>query len=124
MRPDSIAAFEGISFASLVLSAVQYWLQWQHITAVASTRAVAIVLFAIFASTILLILAVARGRSRIAKNLLILSFVLSMPAVYKLVNQNGITIQTILALMNAATEFIGFYMLCTPSAIAWLRKRG
>lgn len=120
MRPDSIAAFEAVFFASLALGVLQSALQWQHLTAIASTPFVVIIQCTVFAVLLLLILGVSRGRSKWAKRFLVLGFALGIPATYHLLKQDAIAITTILALVQTSLQAIGLSMLFTPSAITWL----
>jgi hypothetical protein len=85
MRPDTVIWFERLFLMSLALGVFKAWYAWNEAVALAPAP---FVLF-VEVSTIILILAlvlfVSRARSRVAKWILIVIFILGLPASYKLI---------------------------------------
>ena len=122
MRPRSIVAFECLALLSVFFGAVQDALGWQGLVAKAGSVAMVLAIQIItFAIIILLVLLVSRRRSRIAKWVLIISFVIGLVPFVQLLRSGQFTGSAIISIVQAALQGIAIVLLFTRDARPWFR---
>jgi len=127
MRPESIVTFEQIMLGTLVLGLVQAWLSWE--TAIAKAPTVPhlvgfllILLILANALVLTLTLLVSRQRSKVAKWISVILFVIGMPMVAKQVTHGGSLPSLTIIFLQIIGQIVAYGLLFTPSAREWLNE--
>jgi hypothetical protein len=122
-RPESIANFERLFLGSMALTLIYTIGTWNDTPIPFATWIAVVAVIIVLGLNLLLILLVSRRRSRIAKWVLTVFYLLSAPtAVWAWISEPG----TGWPLMDAvllAMQGWGLALTFTPSARAWLKEK-
>ncbi len=121
MRPMPVAAFERVFLASLVLGVVQALQGWDALAARGSSPEMLALLVLTFGTLGALALLVSRGRSRSAKWVLVLLWVIGLPMFLSSWNAGTVIGWRSMAMLQAALQVAALALLFTRSARDWLR---
>jgi hypothetical protein len=128
VRPKAIIYFERIICGTLLLGALQNYLGWDRLVALAgATRSnpvgfVILVQALTIALIVTLTLLVSRRRSRIAMWVSILLFVFGLPAVAALAAQGLLFGSGAITMFQTVGQLIAYGLLFMPSARQWMRS--
>ncbi|HSI18150.1 MAG TPA: hypothetical protein VK980_10305 [Sphingomonas sp.] len=125
MRPVTIVTFERLMFAMLALGLVHAWSNFHKVTAL--PRGFVLTLIALtFALVIVLTLLVSLRRSKVAMWILIVLFVLGLPALVTTLRLAWVGAVTALAAgsdgLQSLLQLVAYGLLFTPSARRWLNN--
>lgn len=123
MRPESIANFERLFLGSMALTMIYTVATWNDTPIPFATWIAVVAVILSLGLNLLLILLVSRRRSRIAKWILVVFYVLSAPMiVWAWITDPGAgwpLMDAVLLVMQVG----GLALLFTPSARAWLKEK-
>jgi hypothetical protein len=123
VRPKSIVYFEILLLGTLALGVVQSLLAWNDTTKLAGIGFTLIVQITTLAIFLALTLLISRGRNRIAMWISIALFVLGLPAYFAILSKGLLFGSGAISLAQIIGELVGYGMLFTPSARAWLSRK-
>lgn len=123
MRPKSIAIFEALSLLTLLVGAGQSALSWRQAITQAPPSFVLTVQGVTAAFLLAMVLFVSRGHSRIAKWVLVVSFGMGLPMVWKQFTSGQMLGFPVVTLLMTAVQFVALMMLFLPTAQDWFSKR-
>ena len=123
MRPKTIVAFERIYLLTLLIGVFQAIIGWRQAIALASPGFVVTIQAVAFGLILALVLWVSRGRSKVAKWIMVGLFVLGLPGTF-VSFRSGMTLGwPILTLSQTIMQVVALGLLFTPSARAWLSRK-
>ena len=122
MRPRTIVNFELIFFATLILGLVQSFLGWDRATQLMSVGFVLTVQIFTFGLLGGLALLVAHRRSNLAKWILIVLFVLGLPAFFKIVSGGLLLGSVWISVLQTFGQVVAYGLLFTASARSWFKE--
>jgi len=128
MRPQSITLFERIIFGTLILGAIQSYLGWDRLVALAATaeaNPVAFILTTqifIFALIGTLTLLVSRRRSKVAMWTSIAMFALGLPLSFRTIT-NGLPLGSgVIMALQTIGQLVAYGLLFAPSSRHWMNR--
>lgn len=123
MRPRSVAIFEALYLLTILISVVQSSLGWHQVTAIASPALVIAVQVITMAILLALVLLVSRRRQNWARWVLVVLFVIGLPALAKIVMSGQLPGSLWITIVQTVLQLVALFMLFTPPSQAWFRKR-
>ena len=121
-RPAEVKWFERIIAATLVLGIVQSWLAWPQLVAMRGPAFLLTSQLLTFAVMIGLTLCVSRGRSSIAKWIMLGLFVVGLPIVVKLAAVELLTLGSpLITFTQFAGQLLAYALLFTRASRRWFR---
>ena len=122
MRPTTIVAFEALYFVTLAIGVLQAYLSWDQLQAMASPFFIVTIQIVTVGLLILLTLLVSRRRSRFAKWVLVVLFVIGLPMTLRIFVSGQLAGSPLLTVSQSFLQLIGLVLLFTPASRAWLAK--
>jgi len=123
MRPTTIVAFEALYLVTLAIGILQAYLGWQQLQAMASPFFIVTIQLVTLGLLVVLILLVSRRRSRFAKWVLVVLFVIGLPMTVKIFASGQLAGSAALTVCQSLLQLIGLVMLFLPASRAWLTKQ-
>ena len=123
MRPRAIVVFERLYLATLALGLIQIAASWRAERAMASA---VFLIFVLTVSNILLlamILFTSRGRSNVAKWLLVIGTLGGLPFYVKGLLSGASYGFPVISWLQAAMQLIALGLLFTPASRSWFRSK-
>ena len=120
MRPTTIVLFEALFLASLAGAVVRVAIAWSRMTEQGTIHLILAVLFFSLVLNLTLVLFVSRRRSRVAKWILILLFLIGLTSYLRLLETGVRDLDDWAEIGLGLVQALGLALLFTPSARAWL----
>jgi hypothetical protein len=126
MRPQTIVNFERVNIGALALGLVQDYVSWgtpkqQAIMAHHSLLYFAAIQLFSFGLIVALTLLVSRRRSKIALWILVILFVLGVPATVLMAVRGQLLGSSLISLIQCIAELVALIFVFTPSARRWMK---
>ena len=127
MRPQAIVYFERISLGTLVLGVLQSWLSWDRLVQMITSTGGSVATILItqgfsFALIIALTLFISRRRSKVAMWILVVFFVLGLPALVLLIQQGLLLGSGAITALQTLGQFVALILLFTKPARRWMNR--
>lgn len=122
MRPKSIVWFEILILSSLVLGVFKSLFAPEEPLQQAPLSFVLFVQAGVLAVTVVLTLLTSRRRSKIAKWVLVVLYLLGLPLYFKMVGEGSLK-PSIVQVVQLLLQTIGYALLFAPSARAWMNEK-
>lgn len=123
MRPRSVAVFEALYLLTILISFVQAALGWRQATAIASPALVVTVQVITIVILLTLVLLISRRRQNWARWVLVVLFVIGLPALARIVMSGQLPGSLWITIVQTVLQLVALAMLFTPPAQEWFRKR-
>lgn len=120
MRPTTIAVFEWLFIASFVSAVVRVGIAWSRAPEQGPVHMILAVLLFTLVLNLTLVLFVSRRRSRVAKWILILLFLIGLTTYLRFLETGVRNMEDLAEIGLGLVQALGIALLFTPSARAWL----
>lgn len=120
VRPTSIVRFERLYLVTLLLGAVHTVVRWPALVAASSPGVALVTQLVTFGLTLILVLLVARRRSRIARIILVAAFLIGLPIAVEVLATGVFGLGSWVVVAQIILQALALLLLFRPESRAWL----